>query len=161
MVIAKLEPAVRDGDVELVIVLHSDDERSGARVVRANLGEPHAGSCDPDGLHVGRIGTSRRERLDNRLLNHLLERCRRSARIGHSPREYGHLRHDLRGSPPSHADEREVMAVLLGPERRERFVTTAYLSLCVDRTGACVALSDAWVDRSWWHVVADPSVDRG
>jgi len=38
------------------------------------------------------------------------------------------------------------MAVLLGPERRERFVTTAYLSLCVDRTGACVALSDAWVD---------------
>ena len=23
------------------------------------------------------------------------------------------------------------------------------------------AVRDAWVDRSWWHVVADPSVGRG
>jgi len=23
------------------------------------------------------------------------------------------------------------------------------------------AVRDAWVDRSWWRVVADPSVDRG
>src|SRR5665647_2597855 len=110
---AAIEPAVRDGDVELVIVLHSDDERSGARVVWANLGEPHAGSCDPDGLHVGRIGTSRRERLDNRLLNHLLERCRRSARIGHSPREYGHLRHDLRAVSYTHLRAHETDSYLV------------------------------------------------